>query len=80
MRFKRKSNLVPLTASSAATSVTTPLHLDFLGEGIESAVERAISAGARVEPPIATHKWGKLVLMADPFGHCFCFVPSPVAR
>ena len=41
---------------------------------IEPAVRRALSAGARLEQAIATHKWGKLALMADPFGHGFCFV------
>ncbi len=52
----------------------TPVHLDFVVEDIEPAVEKAVSAGARLEKPIATHKWGKLALMADPFGHGFCFV------
>ena len=52
----------------------TPVHLDFVVDEIESAVQRAVSAGARLEKPIATHKWGKLALMADPFGHGFCFV------
>ena len=52
----------------------TPAHLDFVVDEIEPAVERAASAGARLEQPIAMHKWGKLALMADPFGHGFCFV------
>ena len=52
----------------------TPVHLDFIVDEIEPAVERAKVAGARLEQPIATHKWGKLALMADPFGHGFCFV------
>jgi predicted enzyme related to lactoylglutathione lyase len=52
----------------------TPIHLDFVVDNIDSAVERAISAGALLEGPIATHKWGRLALMADPFGHGFCFV------
>ena len=52
----------------------TPVHLDFVVDDMELAVERAVSAGARLEQPIATHKWGKLALMADPFGHGFCFV------
>jgi predicted enzyme related to lactoylglutathione lyase len=52
----------------------TPIHLDFVVEDIGLAVERAVSAGARLEKPVATHKWGKLALMADPFGHGFCFV------
>lgn len=52
----------------------TPMHLDFVVEEIESAVHRAVQAGARLEQPIAAHHWGKLALMADPFGHGFCFV------
>ena len=52
----------------------TPVHLDFVVDEIEPAVERAVSAGARLEQPISMHKWSKLALMADPFGHGFCFV------
>ncbi|MGH8809130.1 MAG: VOC family protein [Noviherbaspirillum sp.] len=52
----------------------TPIHLDFVVDDIEPAVERAVSAGARLEKAIATHNWGKLALMADPFGHGFCLV------
>jgi predicted enzyme related to lactoylglutathione lyase len=52
----------------------TPVHLDFVVEEIAEAVQRAISAGARLEKPVSIHKWGKLALMADPFGHGFCFV------
>jgi len=52
----------------------TPLHLDFIVDEIEPAVQKAISAGARLEEPIATHKWGNLALMSDPFGHGFCLV------
>jgi predicted enzyme related to lactoylglutathione lyase len=43
-------------------------------DDIESAVKRAVEAGARIESAISTHKWGRLALMADPFGHGFCFV------
>jgi predicted enzyme related to lactoylglutathione lyase len=52
----------------------TPVHLDFVVEDIDLAVEKAVAAGARLEKPKTTHKWGKLALMADPFGHGFCFV------
>ena len=68
------------SASSAATQVRcydrhwTPLHLDFVVEEIESAVQVAVAAGARLEAAISTARWGKLALMADPFGHGFCFV------
>ncbi|GGX89749.1 glyoxalase [Litchfieldella qijiaojingensis] len=52
----------------------TPIHLDFVVEDIDAAVETAVSAGAKLEQPVTTHEWGKLALMADPFGHGFCFV------
>ncbi|MHB8813716.1 MAG: VOC family protein [Steroidobacteraceae bacterium] len=52
----------------------TPVHLDFIVEEIEPAVQRALAAGARLEAAISTAEWGKLALMADPFGHGFCFV------
>ena len=52
----------------------TPVHLDFVVDEIEPAVERAVLAGAVLEKPIQVFEWGKLALMADPFGHGFCFV------
>ena len=52
----------------------TPVHLDFVVDEIESAVRRAVDAGARLESPISGHQWGRLALMVDPFGHGFCFV------
>lgn len=52
----------------------TPVHLDFVVEEIDGAVQRAVAAGARLEEDVSIHPWGKLALMADPFGHGFCFV------
>jgi predicted enzyme related to lactoylglutathione lyase len=52
----------------------TPVHLDFVVDEIEPAVERALLAGAMLEKPIQIFGWGKLALMADPFGHGFCFL------
>jgi predicted enzyme related to lactoylglutathione lyase len=52
----------------------TPVHLDFVVDDIESAVQRAIAGGAHLEGAIATHNWGCLALMADPLGNGFCFV------
>lgn len=52
----------------------TPVHLDFVVHEIGSAVQTAILAGARLERAITTNPWGKLALMADPFGHGFCFI------
>lgn len=52
----------------------TPVHLDFVVDDIESAVERAKTAGATQEAPVKTSSWGRLALMADPFGNGFCLV------
>lgn len=52
----------------------TPVHLDFVVADIEMAVARAEAAGARVESPPAVHRWGKLALLADPFGHGICLI------
>ncbi len=69
------------TAASSTTPVRrsysrhwTPVHLDFVVEEIESAVRQAVAAGAQLESAVSTHKWGRLALMVDPFGHGFCFV------
>jgi predicted enzyme related to lactoylglutathione lyase len=52
----------------------TPMHLDFAVEDIDVAVKRATEAGATLEAPVKSSSWGKLALMADPFGHGFCLV------
>jgi predicted enzyme related to lactoylglutathione lyase len=52
----------------------TPVHLDFIVPGIEPAVARARRAGAQIEGEIRTHKWGRIAVMADPFGHGFCLI------
>lgn len=52
----------------------TPVHLDFVVTGIEAAVERAVRAGARLERDVTTHAYGRLALLADPFGNGFCLI------
>ena len=52
----------------------TPVHLDFVVDDIEEATVRALSAGAILEKPVSTHVWGKLAVLADPFGHGVCLV------
>lgn len=52
----------------------TPVHLDFVVDDIERAARKAVQAGATLEAPISTSAWGRLALMADPFGHGFCLV------
>lgn len=52
----------------------TPVHLDFAVEDIDGAVERAVAAGAKIERPVERHAYGKLAVLADPFGHGFCLL------
>lgn len=52
----------------------TPVHLDLVVDDIDPALERAVAAGAQLEKPVATHAWGRIALLADPFGHGFCLI------
>jgi predicted enzyme related to lactoylglutathione lyase len=52
----------------------TPVHLDFVVDEIAVALSRAEGAGAVRESEISTHPWGRLALLADPFGHGCCLV------
>jgi predicted enzyme related to lactoylglutathione lyase len=52
----------------------TPLHLDVVVEDIGAAVSRAVAAGAILEREVVAHPWGRIALLADPFGHGFCLI------
>ena len=52
----------------------TPVHLDFVVDEIDGAVDRARNAGARLEGPVKTNNWGKIAMLADPFGHGICLI------
>jgi predicted enzyme related to lactoylglutathione lyase len=52
----------------------TPVHLDFEVEDVAAAVQRAETAGAKVESEIQTFPWGRIAMMSDPFGHGFCML------
>jgi predicted enzyme related to lactoylglutathione lyase len=52
----------------------TPVHLDFVVEDLDAAVERAVAAGAKVERDVERRRWGRIVVLADPFGHGFCLL------
>jgi predicted enzyme related to lactoylglutathione lyase len=65
----------PGTASKRAYARHwTPVHLDFLTDDIEQALARAEAAGAVRESEITDRAWGRIVLMADPFGNGFCLI------
>jgi hypothetical protein len=43
-------------------------------DDVAAALSRAVAAGARPETDIRTAAWGKLVVLADPFGHGLCLI------
>lgn len=52
----------------------TPVHLDFVVADLAAAVDRATGAGAVLESPAADRSWGRIAMLADPFGHGFCLI------
>jgi predicted enzyme related to lactoylglutathione lyase len=52
----------------------TPVHLDFVVEDLDAAVRRAVAASAKLERDIEVKPWGRLAVLADPFGHGFCLL------
>ena len=52
----------------------TPMHLDFVVDDIQAGMERALHAGANLDQPMQTHKWGHVAMMSDPFGNGFCLL------
>jgi predicted enzyme related to lactoylglutathione lyase len=52
----------------------TPVHLDVVVDRIEEAIARAVQAGAVVERDVRTTLWGKIAVLADPFGHGLCLI------
>lgn len=52
----------------------TPLHLDFVVNDLDAALARALAAGAVVEGQPSRHRYGRLALLRDPFGHGFCLL------
>ncbi len=52
----------------------TPVHLDWVVADIDAALARAIAAGATLERHVREHRWGRIAVLADPFGHGFCLI------
>ena len=39
-----------------------------------AALARATAAGAKLEGDVRTANWGRIAVLADPFGHGFCLI------
>jgi len=51
-----------------------PVHLDVVVDYLEPALTRALAAGAIQEGEIREAPWGRIVQLADPFGHGWCLL------
>ena len=52
----------------------TPVHPDIVVDDVDGAVESAVAAGAKLEAPAKDTTWGRIAMLADPFGHGFCLL------
>ena len=52
----------------------SPVHADFVVDEMESAIARAVAAGAVQEGETCDAPYGRLAMFADPFGHGFCLI------
>ena len=52
----------------------TPVHLDVVVENVAAALAKALAAGAIAETGIKIASWGKIGILADPFGHGICLI------
>src|SRR5215813_4934451 len=52
----------------------TPVHADIVVDNVDVAVERAVAAGAKLESAAKDTSYGRIAMLADPFGHGFCLL------
>ena len=51
-----------------------PCHLDVVVDDLDAALARAEGAGFEREGDIRNEVWGRIVQLADPFGHGWCLL------
>lgn len=52
----------------------TPVHLDFVVDDLDAAIERVRAAGATLDRNVQPRAWGRMANCADPFGNGFCLL------
>jgi predicted enzyme related to lactoylglutathione lyase len=52
----------------------TPVHLDIVVDDLDAALTRATAAGATLDAAPRAHVWGRIAVLADPFGNGFCLM------
>jgi predicted enzyme related to lactoylglutathione lyase len=75
--LKEEAGSAPSPNSKAVRSYDrhwTPVHLDFVVTDLDGAVERALKAGASMDHEIKARPYGRIAVLADPFGNGFCLL------
>jgi predicted enzyme related to lactoylglutathione lyase len=73
----KASGSTPIPGASHARDYRrhwTPVHLDLAVPDLDPVVNAVLEAGGSQEGPIQDHLWGRMALMADPFGHGLCLL------
>ena len=52
----------------------TPVHIDVVVTDLDGALARALAEGAELEAPVSQEPYGRLALLADPFGNGICLL------
>lgn len=52
----------------------TPVHVDLAVEDLDAVLAAALEAGATVEAPPRDAPYGRIAMIADPFGHGWCLI------
>jgi predicted enzyme related to lactoylglutathione lyase len=52
----------------------TPIHPDVVVTDLDAALDRAVAAGALVECAPCAAPYGRIAMLADPFGNGFCLI------
>lgn len=52
----------------------TPMHPDIVVSNLSEALSRAVTAGAVIEQGMRETRYGRIAILADPFGNGFCLI------
>ena len=51
-----------------------PVPIDLVVTDLDAALAGAVAAGATLERPVSEAAWGRMAILADPFGHGLCLL------